>query len=145
MSHRETTVDVNEMEKQEALDLLVASGRPLPEEGNEYLALYKVLGSASARLPSNFSHIVMQRISRLKVESARSSALSQSVLVSFLACLLGAGLLVLYSIYTQTPMIENLSFSSLNSMLLPLGVGFILLMLIVFDGLYASVSDRTRV
>jgi hypothetical protein len=145
MSQRETTVSENEKEKQESLDQLVTSCQSLPEEGNDYLALYKGLGSSSVRLPSNFSHIVMQRISRLKIERARLGALSQSVLISLLSCMLGAGLLVLYSIYTQSPMIEGLSFSSLQQMLLPLGGGIVLLVLIVFDGFYASLSGRTRV
>jgi len=135
-------VDGKETEDQDVLDQLISSGQPLPEEGNEYIALYQNLGCSPVRLPSNFSHLVVQKIIQLKVERARSGALSQSVLISFLSCLLGVGLLALYSFYTQLPIISGLSMAP--SFLLPLGGGLIMLMLVVLDGLIPSVSDRIR-
>ena len=135
-------VDGRETENQDVLDQLISSGLPLPADGNEYITLYQNLGSSPVRLPSNFSHLVVQKIIQLKVERARSGALSQSVLISFLSCLLGMGLLALHSFYTQLPIIGGLSMSP--SFLLPLGGGLIMLMLIVLDGLLPSVSDRIR-
>ena len=41
MNHLDTTVDLTEKQKQDSLDERIASGQSLPEEGSEYLALYK--------------------------------------------------------------------------------------------------------
>jgi hypothetical protein len=96
----------------------------------------KNLTDSAARLPSNFSYRVMQKIAQLKVERARSDAVSQSVLVSLTACLLGAGLFMLYAFYRQMPLMAGFPMPA-DATLLPIGGGLILLMLIVFDGFFA--------
>jgi len=117
----ERGVDGFDMKDQDPMDKLIA----------------KNLGSSTGRLPSNFSYLVMQKIARLKVERARSGAVSQSVLISLISCLLGVGLLMLHALYTQAPMIAGFTLPT-TSALLPIGGGVILLVLVVFDGFFAS-------
>ena len=132
----------DDSKQQNELDQLIQGGHKLPDGGNEYIPLYKTLGASPIRLPSNFTHLVIQKIIRLKVERARSTAVSQSILISTLACLLSLGLLILYAIYTQSSPAFGLSLASFPSLLLPLGGALALLMLVTLDGFLVSARSR---
>jgi len=106
------------------------------QDGIQQDALGQLISSSNSqvRLPSNFSHQVMQRILILKVERARTSATFQSGLIAIISLISGLGMLVIYVEYygSQESLVSSWNLAS--SLILPALSGFILVSLVMLDG-----------
>ena len=102
--------------------------------------LDKLISSSNSkvRLPSNFSHQVMQRILKLKVERARTSATFQSGLIAIISLILGLGMLVIYAEYYGSQESLVSSWNLVSSLILPALSGLILVSLVMLDGFLSS-------
>ena len=112
-------------------------------EGQDRIAqdeLDKLISSSNSkvRLPSNFSHQVMQRILKLKVERARTSATFQSGLIAIISLILGLGMLVIYAEYYGSQESLVSSWNLVSSLILPALSGLILVSLVMLDGFLSS-------
>ena len=112
-------------------------------EGQDRIAqdeLDRLISSSNSqvRLPSNFSHQVMQRILKLKVERARTSATFQSGLIAIISLVLGLGILVIYAEYYGSQASLVSSWNLVQSLILPMLSGFILVSLVMLDGFLSS-------
>ena len=96
------------------------------------------LSNSQVRLPSNFSHQVMQRILTLKVERARTSATFQSGLIAIISLILGLGMLVIYAEYYGSQESLVSSWNLVSSLILPALSGLILVSLVMLDGFLSS-------
>jgi hypothetical protein len=94
--------------------------------------------NSQVRLPSNFSHQVMQRILIQKVERARTSATFQSGLISIITLILGLGMLVIYAEYYGSKESVVSSWNLFSSLILPALSGFTLVSLVMLDGFLSS-------
>ena len=110
------------------------------QDGIQQDELGKLISASNSqvRLPSNFSHQVMQRILMLKVERARTSATFQSGLIAIISLLLGLGMLVIYAEYYGTREALVSSWNLASSLILPALSGFILVSLVMLDGFLSS-------
>ena len=135
MTDDDISVDNGEQDK---LDYLLSQGSPLPVNGNGYSTLYRYLGTHEARLPSNFSDQVLQRILRVKIERARSGAIFQSVLIGLLAFITGVGLLIFSSHYLGSQDLFRIPAQTIHALILPGSGALVLFMLLMLDGFLAS-------
>ncbi len=94
--------------------------------------------NSQVRLPSNFSHQVMQKILMLNVERARASATFQSGLIAIMSLVLGLGILVIYAEYYGSQASLVSSWNLVQSLNLPTLSGFILVFLVMLDGFLSS-------
>ncbi len=107
--------------------------------------LDRLISSASSqvRLPSNFSHLVMQKIIKLKVERARTSAAFQSGLIALLSLVLGLGMLFIYTEFydSQNNFVSTLK--GIQSLVLPVLSSFVLVALVMLDAFFSSRKLRS--
>jgi hypothetical protein len=120
MTDKNTSSGVPDRIQQDELDSLISSS------------------NSEVRLPSNFSHQVMQRILRLKVERARTSATFQSGLIAIISLVIGLGMLVIYAEYygSEASFISSLKLA--QPLILPALSGVILGSLVMLDGFLSS-------
>ena len=94
--------------------------------------------NSQVRLPSNFPHRVMQRILKLKVERARTSATFQSGSIAIISLIAGLGMLVIYAEYYGAQDTFVSSWKLVPSLILPALSGLILASLVMLDGFLSS-------